>query len=274
MKRALVLGGGGPVGIGWEAGLAAGLASGGVSVATADLLVGTSAGSVVGAVLATGIDPMGLLASQQKQTATVDAAKRQAPPDLQAMFARWNGVQRTPAILREIGAMSLSARTQSEGEWLGLFEHWLGHVQWPDRDLLITAIDTSSGEFTVWSREAGVPLAKAVASSCAVPGVFPPVTIKGNRYMDGGFRTNTNADLAVGADRVLVVNPSGRTPSLEQEMEQLTAGGATIEVIGPDEGTREAAGQNWMDESRTAVAAMAGFRQGKSLAKGLKEFWC
>ena len=61
----------------------------------------------------------------------------------------------------------------------------------------------------MWNKEAGVGVKWAVASSCAVPGVFPPITIKGRRYVDGGMRSPTNADLAKGYDAVIAVSVTG-----------------------------------------------------------------
>ena len=65
----------------------------------------------------------------------------------------------------------------------------------------ITLWSTADGSLVQWQRSSGVPLPLAVASSCAVPWVYPPVTINGRRYMDGGARSATNADLAAGHGR-------------------------------------------------------------------------
>ncbi len=61
-------------------------------------------------------------------------------------------------------------------------------------------------------RDTGWPLLDAVAASCAVPGVHPPITVGGRRLVDGGLRSPTDADLAAGCDRVLVVAPVGGFP--------------------------------------------------------------
>ena len=80
---------------------------------------------------------------------------------------------------------------------------------WPDRDLRISAIDTATGELVTFDRSSGVGLVDAVAASCAVPGVWPPVTIGDRRYMDGGVGSSVNMALADDCDVVVVLVPSG-----------------------------------------------------------------
>ncbi len=137
-----------------------------------------------------------------------------------------------------------------------------------------------------WDKQSGVALGLAVASSCAVPGVFPPVTINGRRYMDGGMRSSTNADLARGYDKVLVVSVTGsramtmRGPyaqrareRLERELGGLREGGSAVELIVPDAASLEAFGPNLLDPSRRGEVAQAGLRQGRAEAARLREFW-
>ena len=82
---------------------------------------------------------------------------------------------------------------------------------WPDRVLRISAIDTATGELVVFDRDSGVGLVDAVAASCAVPGVWPPVTIGDRRYMDGGVGSTVNMALADDCDVAVVLVPSGRS---------------------------------------------------------------
>ena len=83
---------------------------------------------------------------------------------------------------------------------------------WPDRALRITAIDTATGELVVFDRGSGVQLVDAVAASCAVPGAWPPVTIAGRRYMDGGVASSVNLGVARDCDAAVVLVPSAPTP--------------------------------------------------------------
>ncbi len=206
MTRALVLGGGGPVGVGWEAGLASGLAGAGVALGAADLVVGTSAGSIVGARLALGLD-LAETVSAVGQPLPVEAGASATIADLMTAWAGAASRAQTPEQTRiELGKLALDAHTAAEGDFTAaaVFAQLAGRG-WP-ASLRCTAIDTQTGALRVWDAAAGVPLDRAVASSCAVPMVFPPVTIDGTRYMDGGMRTPLNADLAAGYAAVVVVS--------------------------------------------------------------------
>jgi NTE family protein len=142
-------------------------------------------------------------------------------------------------------------------------------------------VDCESGEFVVWNAEAKVPLSRAVASSCSVPGVFPAITINGRKYMDGGMRSATNADLAKGHGRTLVVAVrlgSGEFAErmikpLERELQVLRDAGGEVQLIIPDDACVEAFGGNLMNPRHRPAAAKAGLEQGRRLAEGLKEFW-
>ena len=196
---------------------------------------------------------------------------------------RWAGIQEvTQGVRREIGEMALAAKTVSEESWVEYFEQRIGDKTWPDRDLRLTAVECESGDFQVWTRESGVSLARAVASSCAVPGLFPAVTIDGGRYTDGGVRSGTSADLASGFESVLIVAPIGaRQDGIDpllgrqarQEAENLTAEGSHVELVFPDAGSLEAMGFNRMDAARRGVSAEAGMAQGRALAARLAEGW-
>jgi NTE family protein len=286
--RALVLGGGGPVGVAWQAGLAAGLAREGVRIADADLIVGTSAGAIVGSQLALGRAPSDL-AEQQRQRAARERASGAAgpPPDLRPLIdaMRRSGIDgpRSQQALAEIGAFALTAQTISEEEWFADFGSVgvMGIEQWPERRFVCTAIDTADGAFVTWDKDSGVALGRAVASSGAVPGLYPPVTINGRRYMDGGMRSMINADLARGFDVVLVIAVTPGHAQIAEalrqrigpELEELRAGGSRVELIVPDAAALAAFGPNLMDRSRRARIVDEGVRQGTAEASRVREFW-
>jgi NTE family protein len=146
---------------------------------------------------------------------------------------------------------------------------------WPDRDLRITAVDAASGEFTVFTPDSGVDLVSAVAASCAVPTVWPPVEIGGRTYMDGGMRSTANVDVARGAERVVVLAPLPRSlsrkTSIRAQLERV--GPRAWSVVTPDAAALEAFGRNLLDPAKRKVAAEAGLRQSRDLAARLREVW-
>lgn len=283
--KGLVLGGGGVIGIAWEAGVLKGLRDGGIDPAAADLVIGTSAGSVVGAHLRVGASLDALYAAQlaPSEGAVEGSMTELDTAALMQVFARWGGLaEMTSAAAAEIGALALSARTVPEERWLQTFAQLFGPVEWPEGRLLLTAVDTADGSFTVWTRESGVPLLSAVASSCAVPGMFPPVTLGERRYMDGGVRSGTSADLARGLDTVLIVAPIGASDQgiggiarrqIDAEAAELALGGSDVTLLLPDAAALDAFGPNLMDPARRAPAAEAGLRQGAEVARQLGARW-
>jgi NTE family protein len=281
-KTALILGGGGALGVSWETGLLAGLQQHGIDVTDADLLVGTSAGSIVVTQIAQGHPLSELLEEHRSGTIGSNPPLDFDPANLMSIFAKWAAYPEMNAErCAEIGALAIASRTASEDAWIASFESFI-EPHWPDRDLRICAVDAASGEFAAWTRDSGVDIRRAVASSCAVPGLFPVVSINGRLYEDGGVRSGTNADLAAGYDSVLIVAPIGsRSDSIDpllgrtsrREAEELRAKGANVELVFPDAATLEAMGPNRMDSTRRGVTADAGVVQARGLAERLASTW-
>jgi NTE family protein len=274
-KRALVLGGGGLTGIGWEWGILAGLAEAGVDLSDADLVIGTSAGSVVGAQLATGLD---IEERYQAQLVPPDgelAATLGAKMMLRYALAMV-GPRAPQEVRKRLGHLALRAKTGPESARQAVIESRLPVKEWPDRPLQITAVDTATGEFRVFDRASEVSLVSAVAASCAVPGVWPPVTIDGQRYMDGGVRSGTNADLATGYDRVVVIAPlprgMGPMTGVATQVEALRAR-SRVTLVTPNSAAVQAFGRNVLDPKRRAGAARAGRTQATTLAPELRKTW-
>ena len=274
-QRALVLGGGGITGIAWEWGMLAGLVEAGVDLTGADLVVGTSAGSIVGTQIAAGLDPAERYELQL------------APPDgelggnlgtailLRYVFAMIAGARAPRKVRVRIGKLAMSKDTVPEAERIKVIESRLPVREWPDRTLRVTAVDVATGEFRVFDRDAGVPLVLAVAASCAVPGVWPPVTIEGRRYMDGGIRSGSNADLAAGYDRVVVLAPllRGIGPGVGEQVEALRKNGSRAELVTPDAAALKAFGRNVLDPAKRADAARAGRTQSASAIDRVRSVW-
>jgi NTE family protein len=270
--HALVLGGGGVAGIAWMTGLLAGLAEAGQDVAGAGTVIGTSAGANVAAQLGGGLSLEELVARQvdpalqsRELMAVIDWDKFAA--DMEPYIAAAS----TPAErLRTLGRFALDTDTVPEPERIKVIESRLPSREWPVTPTKLTAIDCASGELTVFDAASGVGLVDAVAASSAVPGIWPPVTIGGRRYMDGGVRSSDNADLAAGAERVIVISPLGLNSPLPSPMpllEVLTSlkkGGATVTVISPDQASAAAIGTNALDPATRVPAATAGRAQGRA----------
>lgn len=281
-RRALVLGGGGTVGIAWEVGLFVGLLENGIDLGQADLIVGTSAGSVVGSLIAAGYDLRQVLAIQQATTAAESSEPILLDPDgYQRIAAKWWTAHTMDVeACKEIGQMALQTKTISEADWIGRISQLVGdHGLWPEKALRITGVDTATGEWTTWDRSSGVPLHLAITASCTVPGIFPPVQIGGRRYMDGGVRSGTNADLAIGYDSVVIIAPLGSEAhqlgnrQMLGEAKELEAAGAGVATIVPDQETLAGFGISMMDQSRVAPAAANGVRQGHALAEQIASIW-
>jgi NTE family protein len=233
-----VLGGGGVTGVAWEIGLLAGLAARGVQLGQADL--------VVGAQLASGTSLDQMYADQLAPAGPPQpgGTARLRPRHI-ARYA-WAALRhRDPVQARaHIGRLATRARTMPEAER--------------------RAVDTGSGEFRAFGAGQGVGLIDAVAASCAVPGVWPPVTIGGRRWMDGGIRSPANADLAAGCDAVVVLAPVTqglRGTSVPSQVAALRQRGRAVAVVWPDRAAKAAIGRNVLDPARRAPAARAGHAQ-------------
>jgi len=277
-RTALVLGGGGITGIAWEIGVLAGLAEAGTDLSGADLVVGTSAGSVVGAQLTGGAE-LPAMFERQLEPPTAEKAARMtrsllAQYGLALLRSRRNDVE----FRRRVGGLALAAErsglTPTEQERLDVIGSRLVTTEWPERSLVITAVDAQTGEFRTFDRTSGVPLVQAVAASCAVPGVYPPVTIGDRRYVDGGMRSAANADLAQGYDRLVVLAPIPRGIGPIASVDaQVTGMVSRVAVVSPDRDSRTAIGRNVLDPAARAPSARAGRAQAASVAARIAEAW-
>ena len=266
MAHALVLAGGGVTGVAWETGVLLGLRDAGHDViANLDLVVGTSAGSTVGAQILSGTDLTDLYAGQ-----TAENHNEISPQlDLEALAIIFGemalGGTTTDEQRMSIGELALRSNTVDEPTRRAVIEKRLPSHDWSTTPLILTAIDALTGEFVTWSKDSGVSLVDAVASSCAVPSVWPCVTVNGRRYYDGGLRNSANAYLARGHTDVIVIAPmtGGPSPIVTAELDELKASGSTIRMIVADAEAIEAMGPNSLDPRFRRVAAEHGRRQGR-----------
>ena len=275
--RGLVLGGGGITGIAWETGLLAGLQVAGVDLTSADVVIGTSAGSIVGVQIRSGTPIRELYEAQLDDTAS---GERVFQLGLSFMFrfvasAVVPGSEQQSA--RRLGRVALRAQTEPESQWVANFiEKRIRARAWPEDRLLLAAVDAETGELRQFDRQGEVPLVEAVAASCAWPTLAPPITIGGRRYIDGGVRSPANADLATGCDRVVVIAPLKSAFRRRQRISvQLAVLGQGVRsaVVSPDRAAKRAIGRNVMDPSRLPAAARAGFAQAASVAPKVASAW-
>ncbi len=288
-RLALVLAGGGLAGIAWETGFLLGVQDRAPHAAerlmSADVLLGTSAGSTVAAQISSGAS---LATLYERQIA--DETTEIAPPvdidDLLSLFvelAADTATSRTD-LLRQVGARAVSTVTVAEEVRRAVIAARLPVHDWPDRRLELTAIDVDTGERVLFDRHSGVPLIDAVAASSAVPAVWPPVTIGGRRFMDGGIGSSANLEFVRDCEAVVMLAPTaepGLSPfgrSLADELADLGAPPAcgghfdrAFAVFADDESIA-AFGRNVLDPACRAPSAAAGRRQGRSRAADLATF--
>jgi len=286
-SRALVLGAGGPVGRTWQSGLIAGLIEREIDLGDASLIIGTSAGAIVGAQLALGLKfaaPSKFDFAGQPASASLS--------DVSGLLAAMGRAMRSPEPEIErakIGAFAIEAQTISEEDSIArtAFAQIRGH-SWPTR-FRATAVNARTGKLQVWDASSGATLERAVASSAAIPGVFPPITIKGERYIDGGVRSMLNADLATGYDIVIVVscfalegvgeikNPDMATINAAQiaELGALRNATSTLAVIAPNEAflTLTHRGAAMLDGRLGPEAFRIGYAQALQEAEDIRLTW-
>ncbi|ACC42811.1 conserved hypothetical protein [Mycobacterium marinum M] len=283
-KRALVLAGGGLAGIAWETGVLLGIADESPAAARllldSDVLVGTSAGSAVAAQISSGTSLDALFDRQiAEQSAELDPGV-----DIDVITELFLDALREPRIpgvdkirlrLQRIGSVALATETVSESVRREVIAARLPCHDWPDRALRVTAIDVSTGELVAFDRDSGVELVDAVAASCAVPGAWPPVTIAGRRYMDGGVASLVNLGVADDCGVAVVLVPTGA------DAPSPFGGGSAAEVaefagtslgVFADDDSLAAFGANPLDPRCRKASALAGRAQGRREASAVAAF--
>ena len=273
VHTALVLGGGGITGIAWMLGILKGLRDAGVDLTGATTVVGTSAGSVVGAQVTSGHDLDVLYAGQLE------------PPDHEigaGLGVRELAAMAVPALLpgsprtrrRRVGQAALKAHPGGAEQRIEVIRSRIQVDRWPDRDLRITAVDADTGRFTVFDKDGPADIVHAVAASCAVPVVWPPVLVEGTPYIDGGVRSPANADLASDADAVVVLAPIARglsrAGSPEAQVRRLSRRST---LVTPDKDALRDFGRNVLDPAKRADAARAGLRQSAEVVEQVRSVW-
>lgn len=277
MGKALVLGGGGSVGTAWQTGLVAGWNRAGLVFTDADLILGTSAGAAVGVQVALGHDLDRQLDRYRAAHRRHQAGGRTAVMNfdgeqsrrVEELFARGNERGRSDSALRkEICRVALDTPTMAEDDFLVTFKYLKGQP-WP-ANYVCTTVDVETAEFAPLDHTLGGELDRGVAAAVAVPGVYPPVTVAGRRYIDGGCLSTNHLDLAVRHERILFVRMTDVHPG---ELAAVEASGAELFVVTPDAASAASFGDGLMDAGAAFDAAERGLEQGLRDAAGIKAFW-
>jgi NTE family protein len=282
--RAVVLGGGGVVFVAWLAAYLTELSRHGVVVGEADRIVGTSAGSVLATVTASGRlarfrSILRLLENRPAMIGRLAPASELRPSQQRAVDMFEQARDAEPATVRAIGAAALAAHTPGAGRLAGSVGMIMQTWRWPSDALVVSAVDAYSGERLALDRASGVPLARAVAASSAVPGLFAPQPVRDRRAMDGGVSgSGIHADLVAGAGRALVfpiadVLPEARltiaADATEREIAALRASETRVEV----RHSRIPHTTDLMDPAGVPLALELGAQQGAEDAPALADFW-
>ncbi|AQS67546.1 patatin-like phospholipase family protein [Streptomyces pactum] len=273
---ALVLGGGGLTAYAWQIGVLAALAEAGIDLGDADVLAGTSAGALLALDLAEGSPSSALYAEQIN--------RERAMLDVDFTFAMtvrylWAALgSRDPkTVIKRIGRLALTVRDVPETEVFEAIGPQLRVSTWPQRPVRLFAVDALTGEPTAFTADSGVDLLHAMSATCALPPLFPPITIGTGRWMDGGVRSTTNADLVDDCARVVVLAPipkgAGASPSAATQVQTLVSNGARAALLTPDRQARRAFGRNPLDAGRIPAAAREGLRQGTAQADRIRTTW-
>jgi len=284
MSYALVLGGGGTVGVSWSIGVLASVSEAlGIDLAGARATIGTSAGSVVAAFLG---DGNGLKEQVERERLAGSAgdgswATSFDIPLVAQIFQLWTSAPvMTADVARAIGERALRASSKTDEDWVGVLSDHLGGRTWPHMDIRLATVNCATGERRMWTAADGADLVRVVSASSAVPGIIPPIRIDGVPYMDGGVWSLMNSDLIIGMDLtdVLLVAPQagggllapGARATLEREKVLLDGAGFRTHAIVPGP-AYEPIGANAMDAALRAPAVELGLADGMEWAKRLSE---
>jgi NTE family protein len=262
-RCALVIGGGGLVGGAWELGVLSGLRERGLG--RAEFVLGTSIGSIVGAAESAGASEESVMRPAAALGPVLNAYLGRVDPTLMAQIMG-RGFGLDAAERATVGGLAARADSGPEAAFIDSVAALLPGDAWPP-GLAVAAVAIDDGEFVIWNERSGVPLSRAVAASCAGPGIFPPIEVDGRRYIDGGIRSPTNADRAAGYGHVVVITAmvdSEFWELLDQEARSLRSAGAKVLVFVPDEASSSAIGPDRFDVSRLDSALIAGRRQAQS----------
>lgn len=293
-ERGLVLGGGGAYLVSWMMGYFHALKQNGVDLATADVVVGTSAGSVAGAVLTSGrlwrlTGELDIFADFPRLFAELVPALQANPSQERARKLAVDAKDASFETIRAIGRAAMAARNPAgTDKYFSTLHRLIGPAAWPSPALHTTANDCYTGERIVVSASAGLHVDVACAASSSLPGSMGPTWLKDRLCMDGGIcATSTHADVVAGVKRALVISlsdggpqavaqglrTSGMPNTLQQEIRDLEAGGTRtmLTVAGLLPGTQHV--DNIMDPKWIGPMLKYGHERGLAELPKVKALW-
>ncbi|ULG71279.1 patatin-like phospholipase family protein [Macrococcus brunensis] len=276
ITRAVVLGGGGIAGIAWESGVIAGLADNGIKLNMADKVIGTSAGSIVGAALTNGQNMKDYLAAMLSQSAEQDQLL--AGIDFFELFGRAAAGDSAEEIGRNFGRITQSrVPAIADEERTNRMKQLVGQFSWSDA-LTTTALNVETGQTHQFDKDSGVELWQAVAASSAVPGIWGAVHLNGEEWIDGGLTSGNNVPFAEGYDQVVVIamieQGQGTLPNVYDEVEKLREN-SHVTLITPDDTSRPLVADSFNVSLAEQIGA-AGYAQGVRFAQeheDLRKYW-
>ena len=288
MRIGLILGGGGEVGIAWEIGVLAALErEAGFRASTSEVIAGTSAGAIVGAYTAQGRSVLDL-ADLERQGKGVpvgagfaaepggsEGEPRTIPEDIITALMSTEGTLEERGA--RLGKLALEAPVSlDESTFVAGFQTMLGDDEWPEVDFCPTTVETESGRTTLWDKSSGIGFAAAVASSCAVPGVFPPVGFAGHHFIDvprrpfsGDLVRAKSLDVIIFVGLILPILANNNEQK-DELAEQAASGGLGVATVTGGAGVSEI-GTDLLDYAVRPRAVEVGLEDGQHAAEAIRE---
>lgn len=289
--RGLALGGGAIYLVSWYSGYFTSLAQNGVDLKLADVMVGTSAGTLGNYAIL--MDTVAQMKSVMEGFGQNPASMNYSlTPPFSAQRAGYVGNSlptASVANIRELGRAAMAAHTNPVTEWQAVITRLTAAGKaWPSPKYHTTANDCYTGQRLVVSQDDNIPAIDAMSASSSWPGLAGPTPLKDRQAMDGGAcESSTHSDVVAGAKRVLIVSLAsgddardnaqglrlGHFPNtLLQEVKNLEAGGSKVMLIvaGCPPGYAKI---DLVDPALIPVAIKYGSDRGVSDAAEIRDFW-
>jgi NTE family protein len=250
-----------------------------------DVIIGTSAGSVVGSTIAGGhikrlTREFDFFGAFPKLLSALVPTPTPNPSQVRAHDLCNTATNASVETIQAIGRGAMAARNPSVSKLQDMVVVLTGNVHWPSDRFHATTMDCYTGERLVVSSDSNVPISHAVSSSMSLPGIFGPTWLGDRVCMDGGMSpSSTHSDLVAGAKRAMVVSLTDGLPgsgprfssmpnSILQEIKDLEAAGTKALLIAANPGK-----VNLVSPEEIAPAMKLGYDRAVQEAEKVKAFW-